>query len=887
MSVIARTTTGRVPLVLALVALVAGVLVSGASARRASAAPGGPGSAFVRVNQVGYPAPGSKRAYLIASAAETGATFAVKSSGGTSVFSAGIGPDLGDWSSAYPHVYAMDFTSVTAAGSYTIDVTGPIAATSPAFAIGTGAKVYAQALKNSLSFYRAERDGPKFIASALRTAPAHLNDQNAMTYLTPKANSGGYFSGDLTPLGVTMNASGGWWDAGDYLKFVQTTSYTVDLLLVGVRDFPNLMGSGSSGSNFTAEARFGADWLLRMWDDKTQTLYYQVGIGSGNAKTVGDHDIWRLPQDDDTYGGTDPAFRYIRNRPVFRAGPPGSSISPNLAGRDAAALALAYQVFKTSAPKFANRCLLAAVHIFELANTSPGKLLTVIPYSFYPEAEWRDDLELGATELYYALAGGGTLPAGLPHDSAYYLQQAAHWANAYITGPNDASDSLNLYDVSALAHYELHRAITMAGNPASLETTQDALLADMKKQLDIAVAQAATDPFGFGFPWARWDTTTHGAGLSVMASMYDALTGTNAYADFAGRWLANILGANAWGSSFIVGDGTTFPHCMQHQVTNLIGSLDGSPPILAGAAVEGPNRTAASGAVTNMRACPPDGVDVFAQFNSTAVYQDDVESYSTVEPAIDLTASSPLAFAWQATNAAVGSPPQTVVSITFDDGYADQIGTLSILNDHGMHAAYYVNSGSISDSAHLSWQDLADLAAAGNEIAGHTVDHVNIKKLKTAEARYQVCQDRDNLMAQGFAVTSFAYPFGSFDAGSELVVADCGYNSGRGVAGVDDTKNWAETIPPLDPYATRVPPSFKQGNTVETIESYIVGAEQHGGGWVQLVFHHLCDGCDAYSVSPAIFTALLDWLQPRAANGTIVKTVGEVIGGSVKPPVQP
>lgn len=51
-----------------------------------------------------------------------------------------------------------------------------------------------------------------------------------------------------------------------------------------------------------------------------------------------------------------------------------------------------------------------------------------------------------------------------------------------------------------------------------------------------------------------------------------------------------------------------------------------------------------------MRACPPDDVDRFAQFNGTeAVYKDDVQSYSTVEPAIDLTASSMLAFARQST----------------------------------------------------------------------------------------------------------------------------------------------------------------------------------------------------------------------------------------------
>jgi endoglucanase len=615
-------------------------------------------SAFVRVNQVGYVSGAPKRAYLMASTSATGATFAVKNASGTTVFSGPIGANLGKWSNAFPNVYALDFSAASAPGTYTIAVTGPVAATSPSFRIESGANLYAAALSNSLSYYQNERDGPNFIPSALRDAPAHINDQNAMTYLTPNANSSGRFSGDLSPLGVRIDASGAWWDAGDYIKFVQTHSYTVAMMLVGVRDFPNQMGTGSAGANFTAEAKFGVDWLMRMWDDNSQTLYYQVGIGSGNAKTVGDHDNWRLPQADDTLGGTDPRFRYIRNRPVFRAAPAGSLISPNLAGRLAATFALCYRVFKTTDAPFANRCLLAAEHVFDLANTAPsGNLLTVIPFSFYPETEWRDDLELGATELYLALRPGG-LPAGLPHaDPNFYLQKAAQWANAYITGPNDAAEPLNLYDISALAHFDLYRALGLAGNPPGLAVTQAALLADVKKQLDKAVAQAATDPFGFGVAWARFDTTSFGAGLSVTASAYTFLSGTNAYADFANRWLGNILGANAWGTSLIVGSGSTFPNCMQHQVANIRGSTDGTPPILAGAVVEGPNSIIGRGFLTGMVACPPNGVDQFAQFNGkSAVYKDNVESWATVEPATDLGASSPLAFSWQVAGAPTGTP---------------------------------------------------------------------------------------------------------------------------------------------------------------------------------------------------------------------------------------
>ena len=61
--------------------------------------------------------------------------------------------------------------------------------------------------------------------------------------------------------------------------------------------------------------------------------------------------------------------------------------------------------------------------------------------------------------------------------------------------------------------------------------TKAQLLADLGKQLNKAVAQSNTDPFGFGFPWDTFDTTSHGAGLVVMAAEYDELTGTDAYAE--------------------------------------------------------------------------------------------------------------------------------------------------------------------------------------------------------------------------------------------------------------------------------------------------------------------------------------------------------------------
>ena len=108
--------------------------------------------------------------------------------------------------------------------------------------------------------------------------------------------------------------------------------------------------------------------------------------------------------------------------------------------------------------------------------------------------------------------------------------------------------------------------------------------------------------------------------------------------------------------------------------------------------------------------------------------------------------------------------PLTVVTIQFDDGNADVYQWSSSLNTHGFHATFYVNSGTVGTAGKMTWAQLTALSQGGNEIASHTVDHVDIKKLKLADARYQVCQDRVNLAAHGFQPESFAYPYDDYDA---------------------------------------------------------------------------------------------------------------------------
>src|SRR5882757_7506817 len=123
----------------------------------------------------------------------------------------------------------------------------------PYFRARSSEQLYSQGLANALNFYQNQRDGQHFIKTPLRTAAGHLNDQHAAVFSSPQFDADDNILGDLQPVGGAIDASGGWWDAGDYLKFVETHSYTVALMLEGVRDFPNQMGAGSSTSNFTAE----------------------------------------------------------------------------------------------------------------------------------------------------------------------------------------------------------------------------------------------------------------------------------------------------------------------------------------------------------------------------------------------------------------------------------------------------------------------------------------------------------------------------------------------------------------------------------------------------------------------------------------------------------
>jgi peptidoglycan/xylan/chitin deacetylase (PgdA/CDA1 family) len=213
----------------------------------------------------------------------------------------------------------------------------------------------------------------------------------------------------------------------------------------------------------------------------------------------------------------------------------------------------------------------------------------------------------------------------------------------------------------------------------------------------------------------------------------------------------------------------------------------------------------------------------------------------------------------------------TMVSLTFDDGDADNYSVRSILAENNLHATFYVVSGFTNSNGYMSDDQLRDLYNDGNEIGGHTLSHVKLSDVRGEELKREVCQDRSNLVAYGFEVISFAYPFGHYDDEASQVVRDCGYGNARGVS------DGPEVLPPVNGYGLRAMPYIVSDTRLSKMMRYVTEVENNGGGWAIFVFHHVCDGCDPYAIKPGVFTKFAQWLNEQRSNGLKVKTVGEVM----------
>ncbi len=223
---------------------------------------------------------------------------------------------------------------------------------------------------------------------------------------------------------------------------------------------------------------------------------------------------------------------------------------------------------------------------------------------------------------------------------------------------------------------------------------------------------------------------------------------------------------------------------------------------------------------------------------------------------------------------------QNFVSLTFDNGAISQytLGYQQALQPHGVKAAFFVNSGVMGGTNHISWSQLSTLASAGNEIGGKTVDGTNLTTLTAQQQINEICNDRQAIISHGLRPASFAYPAGAFNTTIETEVQNCGYGNARTAGSLSPAgPTYAETLPPKNFLALR---AYAPGGqiTLANLESLVTGAASHGGGWDPIVIQKVCSQaldpanystCTAASgwVDLADLNTFLSWVQNAGQSG--------------------
>ncbi|KAJ6961067.1 hypothetical protein NC652_000936 [Populus alba x Populus x berolinensis] len=229
---------------------------------------------------------------------------------------------------------------------------------------------YANALEKSILFFEGQRSGK---------LPSNQR-------LTWRGDSG--LSDGST---YHVNLVGGYYDAGDNVKFGLPMAFTTTLLAWSVIEFGSSMQNQIQ--NAKAAIRWSTDYLLKAATATPDTLYVQVGDPNM------DHRCWERPEDMDT----------PRNAYKVTIQNPGSDV----AAETAAALAAASIVFKESDPSYSTKLLHTAMKVFDFADRYRGSysnsLNSVVCPFYCSYSGYQDELLWGASWIHRASQNGSYL----------------------------------------------------------------------------------------------------------------------------------------------------------------------------------------------------------------------------------------------------------------------------------------------------------------------------------------------------------------------------------------------------------------------------------------------------------------------------------------------
>jgi endoglucanase len=504
----------------------------------------------IQLNQVGFYPAAPKLAVVTGNTGAT--TFKVTSLNGRTVFY--TGKLSAEKQSKYSSTVTKtaDFSELRRKGTYVISV--PEVGTSYPFQIKEG--VHADAAKAVLkAFYFIRSDMPLEERYAGKWArPAGHPDTAVVVH--PSAD------GAMRPAGTIISSPGGWYDAGDYNKYIVNSGITMGTLFSAYEDFPAYYKtvrvatpeSNNPLPDILDEALYNLRWMLTMQDGADGGVYHKLTNAAFDGMVM--PGVTKLP-------------RYVVQK--------GTAAALDFAAV-AAQAARIYRPFSQQLPGLADSCLRAATSAWKWAKKNPAVRYSqaVINPAYdpdittgeYGDRDFRDEWLWAAAELFATTKD--TSYARVISERMSDAVQLPSWANV---------DMLGYYTMIRLEK-TLPPAVkaTIAAMKDKVLRMADAFLANVPNNAFATVMGQTVKDFS-------WGGSSVAANQGILLLYAYRLNGKRAYLQGMLSNLDYLFGRNATGYSFVTGVGSKRVMHPHHRPSEADGIEDPVPGLLSG----GPN----------------------------------------------------------------------------------------------------------------------------------------------------------------------------------------------------------------------------------------------------------------------------------------------------------
>lgn len=546
------------------------------------------GAENIRLNQVGFYPNGVKTAIVVNA---TGKKFALLDAGKKDTVFRGSLSNGGTWEYSGETTLKADFSNFNKPGTYVVAVPG----VGNSYPFEIKAKVNETMGKAALKTFYYQRTAieltPEFAGKYARKA-GHP-DTEVLIHGSAKT--------EKRPEGSKIASSKGWYDAGDYNKYIVNSGISTYTLLAAYEHYPayfnslnvNIPESKNELPDILDEALWNLRWMLTM-QDEDGGVYHKL--------TNADFDPFVMPDQ-----ATKPRYVVIKT----------TAASYDFAAVTAQAARI-FANFKKQLPGLSDSCLKASQKAYEWANKNNNVLYdqAAISKAFPPEIKTgayddqnvADEARWAHLEL-FATTGKAEYYNAAKVNTATLSLDVPSWQNVGTLG------------VFSLVH--LRNKLT----PADEKAFENKLLALADKLKNHALKTSAYGvPMGTDASDFVWGSNAIDANEGVVLLQAYNLTKNKAYLDAAIAALDYLLGRNATGYSFVTGFGskpTLHPH---HRPSEADGIVEPIPGFLAG----GPNP-----GVQDKGNCPN---AKYPSEKPALAYLDDVCSYASNEIAINWNA---------------------------------------------------------------------------------------------------------------------------------------------------------------------------------------------------------------------------------------------------------